>query len=98
VFGLWNNRVLNAEVLDRWQVIQSSAFEKDQRLIQKQQQWAQLKADLRRLLSWLEEAEAVQARQTVIPSDTRQLEAAVRRQRVCSLIIMQGAMLIAVVL
>lgn len=69
------------DVLTRWQGIETEAFEKDQRLLRRQQQWTQLKADLRRLLAWLEEAEAVQARQTSIPSEIRQLEAAVRRQK-----------------
>lgn len=71
-----------AEVLDRWKVIETEALEKDQRLLRRQQQWTQLKADLRRLLAWLEEAEGVQSRQTTVPTEIRQLEAAVRRQRV----------------
>ncbi|ELT88687.1 hypothetical protein CAPTEDRAFT_175674 [Capitella teleta] len=69
------------EVLDRWKVIETEALEKDQRLLRRQQQWTQLKADLRRLLAWLEEAEGVQSRQTTVPTEIRQLEAAVRRQR-----------------
>lgn len=69
-------------MIDRWHLIQSEAVEKDQRLLQKRQEWNQLKMDLRRLMIWLEEAETVQSRQTEVPTEIKKLEAAVRRQRV----------------
>ena len=71
-----------SDVVRRWGLIQSQALEKDYRLQQRRHQWTQFKTDLRSLLGWLDEAEAVQVRQTDVPTDIKQLEMAVRRQRV----------------
>lgn len=73
---------VRTDVVRRWQRVQSEAVEKDKRLQQRRLQWTQFRTDVRGLLGWLDEAEAVQARQTDVPTDIRQLEVAVRRQRV----------------
>ena len=72
-------------ILHRWQALQTQAIEKDYRLQEHKDHWKQFKTDIVSMGAWLEEAEAVQATQTHIPTNIKQLEVAVRRHRVSSL-------------
>ena len=68
-------------MLERWQVLQTEAIEKDYRVDQGRQQWSQFRADLQSLSDWLEGAEAMQALQSSVPSSISQLSTEVVRQK-----------------
>ena len=69
-------------VLERWQVLQAQALEKDARLLQSSHQWQQFQADIASMMGWLAEAEKTQASHVKVPADIELLEIAIRKHKV----------------
>ena len=77
-----NHYVYFTAVRQRWQLVQAQIQEREYRLDLQRHQRSQFQSDLGNLILWLDEAEAVQATQTAVPTGVAQLEVAARRHKV----------------
>lgn len=68
-------------VLQRWERLQAQAIEKDYRLSQHRQDWGQFRTDLDNMLTWLDNAEAMQSGHRPLPGDIVQLDSIIRQHK-----------------
>ena len=67
----------------RWELLQAGAIKKDYRLSQQRQEWSQFKVDLENMMSWLDEAEALQRTHKPLPGEITKLDSIIRQHKVC---------------
>ena len=63
-------------------MLQAGAIKKDYRLSQHRQEWSQFKADLDNMMSWLDEAEALQRTHKPLPGEITKLDTIIRKHKV----------------
>ncbi|KAL8590281.1 hypothetical protein ACOMHN_006397 [Nucella lapillus] len=68
-------------VTDRWERVQSRATERNVRISQQQRDLSKFMGDVDSLLMWLDEAEALQASHSTMPSDITQLNLVIRQHK-----------------
>lgn len=69
------------DVTDRWGRLQSRASEHNVRISQQQRDLSKFMGDVESLLAWLDEAEALQASHSALPSDVTQLNLVIRQHK-----------------
>lgn len=69
-------------VVSRWEMLQASAIQKDYRLSQHRKDWHQFCTDLDNMMSWLDEAEALQHSHTPLPGEITRLDSIIRQHKV----------------
>ena len=63
-------------------MLQAGAIKKDYRLSQHKQEWSQFKVDLENMMSWLDEAEALQRTHKPLPGEITKLDTIIRQHKV----------------
>lgn len=68
-------------VVSRWEMLQASAIQKDYRLNQHRKDWHQFCTDLDNMVSWLDEAEALQRTHSPLPGEITRLDSIIRQHK-----------------
>ncbi|KAH3846261.1 hypothetical protein DPMN_088560 [Dreissena polymorpha] len=68
-------------IVSRWEMLQAGAIQKDYRLSQCRQDWAQFHADLDNMTAWLDEAEGLQHSQKRLPGEITELDSIIRQHK-----------------
>ncbi|XP_060567930.1 nesprin-1-like isoform X3 [Ruditapes philippinarum] len=68
-------------VVSRWEMLQAGAIQKDYRLSQHRKDWHQFCTDLENMMSWLDEAEALQKSHSTLPGEITRLDSIIRQHK-----------------